>query len=263
MESISQSTDLFSLQGHSIVVTGGAGYLGREICASLRDRGAHVLCVSSRIGTFAPPSSSEQVGSITSEICDLNDEGAFAETIAPFAGAHGGLTGLVNCAVRASRGIDLEMSKEDLEETLQGVFVHYFTCARTALRSFGETPGSIVNIASIWGLVSPDSRIYLDLKNEPSLGLPPSEAAILQLTKYMATLLAPRGIRVNAVVPGWFPKKRGPERPDYLAEIESRVPMGRIGRPSDIVGAVIYLLSGASSYMTGQQMVIDGGYTLW
>lgn len=263
MESHSAGADLFSLEGHSIVVTGGAGYFGREICASLRDRGAHVLCVSSRVGAFAPPASSGRSGSITSKVCDINDEAAFADVIEPFAESHGGLTGLVNCAVRASRGIDLEMPKEVLEETMQGVFVHYFTCARIALRSFGETQGSIVNVASIWGLVSPDPRVYLDLKNEPSLGLPPSEAAILQLTKYMATLLAPRGVRVNAVVPGWFPKKRGPERPDYLAQIEARVPMGRIGRPRDIVGAVIYLLSGASGYMTGQQMVIDGGYTLW
>ncbi|MBM84657.1 MAG: hypothetical protein CMM47_01370 [Rhodospirillaceae bacterium] len=254
---------LFSLDRRAIVVTGGAGYLGRVICAALRDRGADVLCVSSQIGEFEDPAEGRSVGSISSEVCDLHDEEAFDRAIAPFANQHGGLNGLVNCSVRSARGINLDMPKDVFNATIQGVFTHYFTSARTAVRHFNASPGSIVNIASIWGLVAPDPRVYLDLENEPNLALPPSEAAILQMTKYLAVLMAEKEIRVNSVAPGWFPKKRGEERPDYMAEIIRRVPLGRIGKPDDIVGAVVFLLSGASAYMTGQQMVIDGGYTLW
>jgi NAD(P)-dependent dehydrogenase (short-subunit alcohol dehydrogenase family) len=110
--------------------------------------------------------------------------------------------------------------------------------------------------------VSPDPAMYLDLKNEPCLAMPPAAAGILQMTKYMAVLAAPSGVRINALVPGCFPKKRGADRPDYMEEIAKRVPLGRIGQPQELVGAVIFLLSGAASYVTGHSLVVDGGYTL-
>lgn len=265
MRSVGKASGLsrFSLEGKAIVVTGGAGHLGSHICAALRDCGADVLCLSSRIGQFPEAAVDEPVGSITSLVCDIADENEFNAAIKPFADRYGGLSGLVNCAARAPRGIDLDMPKAIFEETIRGVFVHYFTCARIALHQFREAGGAIVNIASIWGKVAPDRRVYLDLNNEPTLALPSSEAAVLQLTKYLATLLAEKNVRVNAIVPGWFPKKRGPERPDYLAQIVNRVPMKRIGQPDELVGAVVFLLSDASSYITGQDLVIDGGYTLW
>jgi NAD(P)-dependent dehydrogenase (short-subunit alcohol dehydrogenase family) len=102
----------------------------------------------------------------------------------------------------------------------------------------------------------------LDLANEPSIAMAAAAGGIGGMTRYLARVLAERNIRVNALVPGWFPKKRGVERPDYMQQITSRVPMGRIGQPDELVGAAIFLLSGASSYMTGQQLVIDGGYGL-
>ena len=92
--------------------------------------------------------------------------------------------------------------------------------------------GVIVNNASIWGVVSPDPKMYLDLENEPPLFLPVAKAGIIQLTKYLAVLYAPKGIRVNTITPGLFPQRRGPDRPDYMQELNSRIPMGRIGAPS-------------------------------
>ena len=258
------STSLFSLRGRALIVTGGAGHLGRVMCAALRDSGAHVLSLSSKVGEFPVPVVTEQaIGSISSEICDVADEQAFAAAVQRFAALHGGIDGLVNNASRGPRGINFAMPAIEIEEAFRGAFLHYFTCTRMALEHFRAGSGAIVNNASIWGRVSPDPRTYLNLRNEPSLPLVSAKAAVLQLTKYMAVLLAPKGVRVNALVPGFFPQRRGPDNPAYMAEVTSRIPMGRIGVPGELAGALIYQLSDASSYVTGQEMIVDGGYTLW
>lgn len=258
------STSLFSLRGRALIVTGGAGHLGRVMCAALRDSGAHVLSLSSKVGEFPVPVVTEQdIGSISSEICDVADEQAFAAAVKRFAALHGGIDGLVNNASRGPQGVNFAMPAIEIQEVFRGAFLHYFTCTRMALEHFRAGSGAIVNNASIWGRVSPDPRTYLDLRNEPSLPLVSAKAAVLQMTKYMAVLLAPKGVRVNALVPGFFPQRRGPDNPAYMAEVTSRIPMGRIGAPGELAGALIYLLSDASSYMTGQEMIVDGGYTLW
>lgn len=258
------STSLFSLRGRALIVTGGAGHLGRVMCAALRDSGAHVLSLSSKVGEFPVPVVTEQdIGSISSEICDVADEQAFAAAVQRFAALHGGIDGLVNNASRGPQGVNFAMPAIEIQEVFRGAFLHYFTCTRMALEHFRAGSGAIVNNASIWGRVSPDPRTYLDLRNEPSLPLVSAKAAVLQMTKYMAVLLAPKGVRVNALVPGFFPQRRGPDNPAYMAEVTSRIPMGRIGAPGELAGALIYLLSDASSYMTGQEMIVDGGYTLW
>ncbi len=250
---------MFSVKGRAYIVTGGAGHLGRRICHGLATAGAHIACLSSRIIDVSDLPAFTG-GSIESFECDVSNEGMVEELAHSFMRKQGRLDGLVNNAVRAPRGINLDMPRHQFEAGLNGVLTHYFTCARV-VRHYMEEGGSIVNMASMWGIVSPSPSMYLDLKNEPSLAMPAAAGGILQLTKYLAVLMASSRIRVNALVPGWFPKKRGPDRPDYMTEITKRVPMGRIGNPEEVVGSVVYLLSDASSYMTGQRLVLDGGYT--
>jgi gluconate 5-dehydrogenase len=249
----------FNIAGRAFVVTGGAGHLGSRICVALANARASVLCLSSRPGKFEGlvPSGA----GIESVSCELSDEGVVENAIFKFSEKHGRLDGLVNAAVRAPRGINLDMPAKQFETALSGILTHYFTTARIVTH-YMNAGGSIVNLASMWGLVGPDERIYLDLKNEPSAAMAAGAGGILGLTRFLASVMAKDNVRVNALVPGWFPKKRGPERPDYMKEITTRVPMGRIGQPDELVGAVLFLLSSASSYMTGQQLVIDGGYTI-
>lgn len=253
-------SDPFNVAGRRFVVTGGAGYLGRHFCAGLANMRAQVLCLSSKVGDFADLMALSGV-KITSVICDVSDEAEFERRIFEFVNKHGPLDGLVNNAMRAPRGINLDMPRIEFDQALGTIQSHYFTCARISLRYMKES-ASIVNVASMWGVVSPDPAMYLDMKNEPSLAMPSAAAGIMGLTRYLAVLMAKKGIRVNALVPGCFPKKRGADRPDYIEQITSRVPMGRIGQPEELVGAMIFLLSKASSYMTGQQLVVDGGYTI-
>lgn len=253
------NTGVFDLAGRLIAVTGGAGHLGSALCQGLADAGAHVLCLSSRLHHFRQPIHPE--GVVTSRICDVANEAEFDEMIGrKFAAIHHDrLDGLVTCAGRAPRGVDLDSASDFTAglKTLETTTI----CCRVALR-YLSNGASVVNVASMWGLVSPDPKVYLDLGNEPGLATPSAAAGILQLTKYLAVLAAGKQVRVNALVPGWFPRNRGTPRPDYMRQIESRVPLGRIGQPEELVGPAIFLLSSASSYMTGQALTIDGGYTL-
>src|SRR5262245_31480011 len=144
-------SDIFALRGRAIVVTGGAGHLGRAICAGLRDFGAQVLCLSSRDAEFPPSVESiYSTGEIESEICDVADEVAFRRAVTAFAGRHGGLDGLVNNAARAPRGVDFDTPVELFQAAIADVFVHYFTCTRAALPLFREGKGAVVNNSSIW-----------------------------------------------------------------------------------------------------------------
>lgn len=259
--------DLFSLTDRVIIVTGGAGHLGKEICRGLASFGAHVIALGRNESRFdelrkiLPP---DLLGKIYCRSCDVSDEAAFSKVAEETWGEYGRLDGLVNNAASGKREKWEQLDKKGWLAGLDGILHHYFTCTKivsTYMLKAGR--GTILNNASLWSFLAPNFRIYLDLNNEPSAYDAAAKGAILQMTRYLAALWGPRGIRVNAFSPGWFPQKRGPERPDYLREITSRVPMERIGTPPDIVGAVIFLVSDASAYMTGQNVVVDGGYSIW
>jgi len=127
-----------------------------------------------------------------------------------------------------------------------------------------RTSGSVVNVASMYGMVAPDQRLYEAspaYRNPPAYGA--AKAAVLQLTRYAACALAPRGIRVNAVSPGPFPGETVQQDRRFIERLASRVPLGRIGSPEEMIGPVVFLLSDAASYVTGHNLVVDGGWTAW
>jgi NAD(P)-dependent dehydrogenase (short-subunit alcohol dehydrogenase family) len=248
---------LFRLDGQIVIVTGGAGHLGREVTKGLAGVGARVIVVGRNRERFA---------GIEAEciVCDVQDEAAFAAVVADVRKRHGRLDGLVNNASAAKRESWDELDTAAWRAGLDATLTHYFTCIKAVVPCMLEAgKGAIVNNASIFGFIAPNAMMYPEGIRGPAAHHATAKAGILQLTRYLAAQWAAKGIRVNAVSPGWFPQKRGPERPDFMRKVTSRIPMGRIGQPSELAGAVVFLMSQAASYVTGQNLVIDGGYSLW
>ena len=141
-----------------------------------------------------------------------------------------------------------------------------FNCIKSYVKLFDENntdKGSIINIASIYGLISPDFRIYnsSDRKNSEIYGA--TKAGIIQMTKYFSTHLAKRNIRCNAVSPGGIFNPDKPQSEEFISKYSYRCPMGRMAKTDEIVGAIIYLASDLASYTTGQNIIIDGGMSAW
>jgi gluconate 5-dehydrogenase len=258
---------LFSLVDKTAVITGGAGHLGREMTKGLAAFGARVTVLGRTPASFASLASDSIEGldgTINCRVCDVTDPVAFASVIDEIYQRDSRLDILINNAAGSARCALENLDKPAWLAGLEGSLNHYFTCSIAVARyMLPAGRGVIINNASIWSIAAPDKRIYLDLKNEPPLFVSAAKGAIVQMTRHLATFWAEHNIRVNAISPGWFPKRRGPDRPDYMQEITSRIPMKRIGAPHELVGLVVYLASDASSYVTGQNIVVDGGYTLW
>jgi len=259
--------DIFSLRERVVIVTGGCGHLGRELCKGLAAFGAQVVALGRNEDRFLDLLHANQAdapGQIECRRCDVQDEAAFATIMADVARKYRHIDALINNANNSRRESWAELDKAGWRAGLDGTLTHQFTCAKIAGEYLLKADhGSIVNIASLFGMLAPQFGMYPEGIRGPAAHHAVAKAGVLQLTKYLATMWAAQGLRVNAITPGWFPQKRGPERPDFMREVTSRIPMGRIGQPPDLVGAAIFLVSNASAYMTGQNLVVDGGYTIW
>lgn len=269
------SDPLFDVAGRVVIVTGGMGQLGRQFAAALRDRGARVVVLDL---TTAPDRIEAHYGPDRDNLlfveADVTDSRSLDVALAAVEARWGVPHGLINNAA-----ID---APPDAPPEENGPFEGYpesswdrvmavntkgvFLCART----FGalmarEGRGSIVNISSIYGLVSPDQRIYEYRRQTGDPFFKPiaysaSKATLLNMTRYLATYWAPRGVRVNTLTLAGVYNGQDPQ---FLAPYCARVPLGRMARGDEYNAAVVFLLSEASSYMTGSNMIIDGGWTAW
>jgi NAD(P)-dependent dehydrogenase (short-subunit alcohol dehydrogenase family) len=244
----------------SYIVTGGSGHLGVVLVSTLLELGAYVVNLSSRNIVDSNINSNPRYFFYEVDLLDRDELQKITSKLTGLNLPH--LRGLVNFAARSKRGVDLDASAKDIVDTYSDVISPTWN-AISVFRKLLNENSSIVNLGSLWGSLSPDPRVYLDLGNEPSIGLPPAKSAISELTRYLAVLLAKDGIRVNSVEPGWFPANRGTPREDYIAEISGRIPMARIGSKEELVSTFLFLLDPSSSYITGQNIRVDGGYSIW
>lgn len=265
---MSPESQLFSLAGKTALVTGAAGHLGRAISRGLADAGAHVLLNARR---------SEQIAGYAEELCaqGLSAESAIFDVTEKAAvddffqswrprllhvlvnNAYSGRGGTLATSEGADYRASYDVSVVAAHNLVHGALVD--------LKRAAEAGGaSVINIASMYGMVSPDQRIYSSgsSTNPPFYGA--AKAALLHWTRYAACELGPVGIRVNSISPGPFPSP-AVERadPEFIRRLRYKVPLGRIGRPEELVGAIVFLASGASSYVNGANLVIDGGWTCW
>jgi len=266
----STGTDIFSLAGKNALVTGATGHLGTAMCQILAEAGAHVL-VNSRTARKATELAKriEEAGyKATPAVFDVTDSAAierfFSEVFDKQA-----LHIVINNAYSGGGGDSAHASSKDFLQSYDvGVVAAHRILTSTKanlLRAKEETgDSSIINVSSMYGLVSPERRNYGSAKsaNPPFYGA--TKAALLQWTRYTACELAPAGIRVNAISPGAFPSPEAQRNdPEFIDRLSSRTPLGRVGEPQELNGATLFLASSASSYVTGTNIIVDGGWTAW
>lgn len=267
---------LFDLQGRVAIVTGGTGILGQNFCRALAEYGAQVVVADldgNTAQTLADRLEKDTGSTCLGVGCDVSDESS-VETLAERAcQAFGRIDVLLNNA--ASKSDDLKaffapVETYSLKEwrrimavNLDGVFLVSQAVGRRMIEQ-GEG-GSIIQTGSIYGQLGVDPRIYEGSEYMGvSINTPPvysaSKAGVAGLTRHLATLWACHGIRVNTLVPGGVQSGQNDE---FVARYAARVPLGRMGSGEDLVGAVLYLASDASRYVTGQALTVDGGLSAW
>lgn len=259
--------DLFDLSGRTALISGGAGYLGLAMGEALAELGASVV-VASRDGEACAEAARHlrenfPEGEHRGVALDVTDADSVRACVESLDGEAGGLDILVNNAWSGRKNswqsIDEEDWYYDVDISLNSVFrmvKHFHPLIR-------ERHGCIVNIASMYGHVAPDYRLYVgtDHANPPSYGA--AKAGVLQFTRYLASFLSPDAIRVNAISPGAFPHAVTRDNESFMQRLRDKAPLGRLGQPEELKGAIALLASDAGSYMTGQNLCVDGGWAVW
>lgn len=254
----------FDLTGTVAWVPGGSGLLGKSVSQALAEHGAHVVVSGRNLARAEAAAHELRDRGLSAEAMrlDVGDEEAVDQQAQLIASRHGRLDSCVNLAYYATGKSFDELTADDWEAGMRVTSTGAFLVGRAAGRAM-SSGGSIVQFSSMYGQVSPDPRLYQHPMsvNPPDYGF--AKAGVLQLTRYQAVKLGDRGIRVNAVVPGPFPDLGNSTNADFIDRLSTRVPLGRVGKPSEVAGAVVFLCSPASTFITGTSIVIDGGWTAW
>ena len=270
-----QKKNLFSLTGKVAVVTGGAGLLGQVFCQALVTAGANVAIIDldkqAADKTAATMNKAETQKVIAVE-CDITYPESVSAMVKTVVTQLGGIDILLNNAASKGSNLDqffapfenysLQAWREVMAVNIDGLFLVAQSVGSQMKKQGG---GSIIQVSSIYGVVAPDQRIYQGSEyNGRPINTPAvysvSKAAVLGLTSYLSTYWADSKIRVNTLTPGGIESGQNSE---FNQKYSNRVPLGRMGEASELTGALIYLASDASSYVTGQNIIVDGGLSAW
>ena len=267
----------FNLKGKTVVITGACGIIGSRVVQGLLELGANVAALD--FDQKKCDSLSQELSSFVNEnrlisiVCDVASPESAKQAISTVVKKWGEINVLHNNAATKSADLDaffaafedysLDEWKKIMSVNLDGMMVMAQTVGKQMVKQ--GKGGSIIQMASIYGIVGPDQRIYegsfyLDRKiNTPAI-YSASKGGVVALTKYLATYWGDKGIRVNTITPGGV---ESGQNDTFKTNYSRRVPLGRMAQADEIANAIIFLATDASSYITGQNIIVDGGLTAW
>jgi 2-deoxy-D-gluconate 3-dehydrogenase len=270
---------MFDLTGRVAILTGGAGLLGRQYTRTLLEAGAKVVVADvspDQAARAAADAMAEVGGEAVPWAIDVRRKADVEKMVAGVCDRFDRIDMLINNAAidpkfdaataaqqaNTFEGYPLELWQQSLDVNLTGAFL----CSQTAGKIMvAQRRGVIVNICSTYGIVAPDQRLYQRAgETEQKLFKPApysvTKAGIAHLTRYLAAYWGDQGIRVNTLTPGGVYNAQDEE---FVAKYSARTPLGRMAQQNEMNGALLFLVSDASSYMTGANLVVDGGWTAW
>lgn len=267
-------TELFSLNNKVAVVTGATGLLGRQHCRALSEAGANIAAIDISKYKCNKLATELKTDSIGIQV-DVTEKESLQRARDLILSKFGRIDILINnaaindmfenpkSALEESKfeNYPLELWQKSIDVNVTGAFLCSQIFGGEMLK---QKSGSIINIASTYGIVAPDQSLYLDMNGNQKFYKPPAysttKGAILSFTKYLAAYWGKAGIRVNALSPGGVENSQDEY---FIKTYSSRTPLERMANTIDYKGAIIFLASDASAYMTGANLVVDGGFTIW
>jgi NAD(P)-dependent dehydrogenase (short-subunit alcohol dehydrogenase family) len=275
-----KSSELFSIVGKTVVLTGASGFLGRTFVRTLLTNGARVIALgrSERLTKEAEGWANEfGADYISARRIDMYDTQALNVLLDQIAAKETSIDVLINNAHELGSGTGFNVPEGSLDHATMetwmrnltgGVYWAVQTTQKLGTKMKQQGSGSIINISTMYALVAPRPQLYegTDFINPP--GYSASKAALLSFTRYVASFWGRYGVRANAILPGPFSNTEDigganavqPDSP-FLQRLKGYIPLGRVGRPNELSGALLFLASDASSFVTGQAVVVDGGWT--
>jgi len=269
----------YDLTNKVCVITGGAGFLGRQFASAILEMGGSPILID--VDENSLEEATKQIGAdenrCHSIVVDITDEKQIATAVGKIKSEFNSVDVLINSAALTKYGCDsdpeaffTEFEHTDVKVWEQGIKIN-LTATMLCCKNFGalmvkQRKGSIINIGSDVGVISPDQTIYQpdgDYNGVPfntPVFYSVSKAGVIHLTKHLATLWAKYNVRVNSFSPAGVYRDHDPE---FVKKLSSRIPMGRMASVNEYKGAIIFLSSDASSFMTGHNLIVDGGRTIW
>ncbi len=260
--------DLFKLEGENVLITGAAGQLGSAMVGALLACGVKVAAVDRSLQELEKKAgiSDWNPKSVQLLQADVRKRDQINSVFASAERRFGSVHHLINNAGVSVFEPFLERTEESFDWVMDVNLKGTFFCIQEYLdlkRNNRQPRSAIVNVASHYGLISPDPRIYTDCDRKNSEIYGATKAGIIQMTKYFAVHAAEFGVRVNAISPGGVRNPENPQGEDFQNNYGFRCPMGRMAETWEMIGPVLFLLSPAANYISGHNIVVDGGMTSW
>jgi NAD(P)-dependent dehydrogenase (short-subunit alcohol dehydrogenase family) len=266
--------EFFSLKNKTAIVTGALGLLGKEHCYALAEAGANVIVTDINEERCLDFALNLPVDSVAVS-CDITNPESVNNLLNQTNKVFGSVDILINNAAindmienptqkledSKFENYPLDLFRKVLDVNVTGMFLCSQIIGSDMVK---QRKGSIINIASTYGIVAPNQSLYTNEKDEQifykSAAYPTAKGAVISFTKFLAAYWGNTGIRVNTLSPGGVENN---QEQHFINKYTERTPLGRMAKVSDYKGAIIFLASDASSYMTGANLVVDGGWTIW